>query len=272
MPGKTFCSRSPHDGSSERPAETVLDHARGMTSRPGHGRAREGCTVVVPPAQKGNPHGKEEREERREAGQAPRREENAGPQGAQKRSLLVRPGLRPDLPRLNARPSLPEKTTARPKDAPPITRPLLIGCRRSRYRQTHNPFPSTPGERFHDVAESPLPFRLESVADADALYGQSRKMRHRWLVLCAHENVPVKPQALARLPGRIDLVLQDVKKRFRRVMQEMELSEGIPELVTFVDGLKASCGKAAGGSSHAPVTTSNRRRRCSRESRHSSRG
>ncbi|OPY11293.1 MAG: hypothetical protein A4E69_02942 [Syntrophus sp. PtaB.Bin138] len=91
------------------------------------------------------------------------------------------------------------------------------------------------------------PFRLESAADVNALYGQSLEMRHRWLVLYAHENVPVKPQALALLPERIDLVLQDVKKRFRRVVQEMELSGGIPELVTFVDGLKASFGEALAG-------------------------
>lgn len=93
-------------------------------------------------------------------------------------------------------------------------------------RIVHSHLP--PGERVHDVAESPLRFRLEGVADADALQGQSREMRHRWLVLYAHENAPVAPQDLARLPGRIDLVLQDVKTRFRRVMQEMELSGDNP--------------------------------------------
>lgn len=87
--------------------------------------------------------------------------------------------------------------------------------------------PSSPGERFHDVAGSP-PLRLESVADVDALSGQSREMRHRGLVLYAHENEPVKPQALALLPKRIDLVLQDVKKSFRRVVKEMELSGAHP--------------------------------------------
>jgi hypothetical protein len=91
------------------------------------------------------------------------------------------------------------------------------------------------------------PYRLESFADVNALYGQSQEMRHRWFLLYANENVPVKPQALSMLPERIDLVLQDVKKRFRRVVQDMELSGGIPDLVTFVDALKTSFGEALAG-------------------------
>jgi hypothetical protein len=91
------------------------------------------------------------------------------------------------------------------------------------------------------------PYRLESIADVNALYGQSQEMRHRWFLLYANENVPVKPQALSMLPERIDLVLQDVKKRFRRVVQDMDLSGGIPELVTFVDALKSSFGEALAG-------------------------
>ena len=174
------------------------------------------------------------------------------------------------IPIERARTSLPEKTTAHPKDSPHLP---PASCMMS-------PVPSTPDASSIAIVprrEVPrcrgiAPLRLESVADVDALSGQSREMRHRGLVLYAHENEPVKPQAVALLPKRIDLALRDVKKRFRRVVQAMELSEGILERVTFVDSLKASFGGAQAGGVHAPVTISNRRKRCSRESRHSSRG
>jgi len=91
------------------------------------------------------------------------------------------------------------------------------------------------------------PYRLESFADADALYGKSQEMRHRWLLLYAKENVPVKPRALAMLPECIEFAVQNVKRRFRREIQELDLPGGIPELAAFADGLKASVIAATDG-------------------------
>jgi len=91
------------------------------------------------------------------------------------------------------------------------------------------------------------PYCLESVADVNALYGQSQEMRHRWLVLYANENIPIKPQALSALPKCINLNLQDVKKRYRRVVQKLDLSGGIPGLATFTSSLKAVFKEALAG-------------------------